>query len=276
MHVTSDDSTAHRRDGGARVACTQERRHPVTDELTPQMLKLITKACEQAVSKLMAGDIYRLLPVDDFVKLAVTEASSSSDCREAVSKGKNLEDHAVQAAKAAFNRVLYEAFKHTTSERDEQAQKWVRQYLYRIASGWLYRKENADDVVQQTLAQTLARLPKIKPTSFLGYATTVLGNELRHRPRGPLLTDSDVDTLADILGDPGGIPPHIRECVLEALARLPNQQWRMVMVLEHYAGLKSPEIAQILQIDVNYVFQIRNRAKHGLKNDPQLWECIFS
>ena len=143
--------------------------------------------------------------------------------------------------------------------------------LYRAARAWTRSREEAEDFVQETYAQVLARPRMIRGEDELGYLLRALRNTLisqrRAERRRPVTTEL-VDEAA--LGTrPSDNPAEATEMrqVYAAIAELP-EEFRDALVAVDVAGLSYQEAARALGVPEGTVtsrlFRARDRVARRL------------
>lgn len=152
--------------------------------------------------------------------------------------------------------------KATRKERDEAFTAFVQQAspsLLRTA--WLLTGDHhaAHDLVQAALVRTYVAWPRIRADGALAYARRVLVNERtdRWRRHGSELT---VAAVPEVLGAGGESVADDRDAVVRLLARLPDQQ-RRVVVLRYYVDLSEQATADVLNVSVG---SVKSAASRGL------------
>jgi RNA polymerase sigma-70 factor, ECF subfamily len=146
--------------------------------------------------------------------------------------------------------------------------------LYRAARAWTRSREEAEDLVQETVARVLARPRLLRGEEELGYLLRALRNALisqrRAESRRPQTT-ALVDELA--VGARSGDDPaeavEIRQ-VYDAIRELP-EEFRDALVAVDVVGLSYPEAARMLGVPEGTVtsrlFRARDRVARRLE-DP--------
>lgn len=144
--------------------------------------------------------------------------------------------------------------------------------LYRAARAWTGSREEAEDLVQDTFVQVLAR-PRLVLGDDLGYLMRALHNTLTSRRRAASRRPVTVELIDDL--DAGGRRDGPAEAtedaeVLTAIAELP-EEFRDVLVAVDVAGLSYKEAAQALDVAEGTVtsrlFRARDRLARRL-GDP--------
>jgi len=155
------------------------------------------------------------------------------------------------------------------SERDAAFATFVQQAspsLLRTA--WLLTGDHhaAHDLVQASLVRTYVAWPRVRPETALAYARRVLVNERTDRWRryGSEEAVSEVPDRGRVAGTRSA--PSVesvtedRDAVVRLLARLPDQQ-RRVVVLRYYSDLSEQATAEALNISVG---SVKSAASRGL------------
>lgn len=137
--------------------------------------------------------------------------------------------------------------------------------LYRAARAWTGSREEAEDVVQDTLVRVLTR-PRLVRGDDLGYLLRALRNTLADRRRAAARRPSGVGLVEDL--DAGRAAPEDPAEVVEraevftAIAELP-EGYRDALVAVDVAGLSYGEAARVLGIPegtvTSRVFRARDR-----------------
>jgi RNA polymerase sigma-70 factor (ECF subfamily) len=143
--------------------------------------------------------------------------------------------------------------------------------LYRAARAWTRSREEAEDLVQETYAQVLARPRTIRGEDELGYLLRALRNTLisqrRAERRRPVTTEL-VDEVAPgtrASDDPAEATE--MRLVYDAIAELPDE-FRDALVAVDVAGLSYQEAARALGVPEGTVtsrlFRARDRVARRL------------
>jgi RNA polymerase sigma-70 factor (sigma-E family) len=136
-----------------------------------------------------------------------------------------------------------------------------------LRTAWLLTGDHhaAHDLVQAALVKTYLAWPRVRPEGALAYARRVLVNERtdswrRHRKEVAVAETPDPppDDGADPVGD--------RDLVVRLLARLPEQQ-RRVVVLRYYVDLSEQAVADLLDISVGAVKSAASRGLASLRDE---------
>ena len=143
--------------------------------------------------------------------------------------------------------------------------------LYRAARAWTRSREEAEDLVQETYAQVLARPRMIRGEDELGYLLRALRNTLisqrRAASRRPATTELEDDDAvgARPIDDPAEVVETHR--VYAAIAELP-EDFRDALVAVDIAGLSYPEAARALGVPegtlTSRLFRARDRVARTL------------
>jgi RNA polymerase sigma-70 factor, ECF subfamily len=139
--------------------------------------------------------------------------------------------------------------------------------LYRAARAWTSSREDAEDLVQETIAQSLARPRLLRSEGDVGYLMRAMHNVLvsqyRTAGRRPVPTPLTEDLA---LTDAAGIDParaaELHE-VLTAIAELPDE-FRDAIVAVDVAGLSYTEAAHALNVPEGTVTSRLSRARDRL------------
>lgn len=142
--------------------------------------------------------------------------------------------------------------------------------LRRAARGMTRNREDAEDLVQDTLLKVLARPRQIGPAGAGPYLHQALRNthvsRLRTRDRRPVLAPlepEDTRLVAPSAGEPVEIL-HSRE-VIDAIRALPQGQREVVAAVD-VAGFGYSEAADRLQIPVGTVMSRLHRGRARLSS----------
>jgi RNA polymerase sigma-70 factor (ECF subfamily) len=144
--------------------------------------------------------------------------------------------------------------------------------LYRAARAWTRSREEAEDLVQETVARVLARPRMLRGQDELGYLLRALRNTLTSQRRSegrrpvtvPLLEDVSAGTRT---GEDPADAAEIRE-VHAAIAELPDE-FRDALVAVDVAGLSYREAARALELPegtlTSRLFRARDRVARRLE-----------
>lgn len=142
--------------------------------------------------------------------------------------------------------------------------------LYRAARAWTDSREEAEDLVQETCAQVLARPRLLYGEDERAYLLRALRNTLisqrRAAGRRPQIVPlEDASDSASAAGDPGAAA-EISE-IYVAIGALPDE-FRDVLVAVDLVGLSYEEAARVLRVPEGTVtsrlFRARDRLAHRL------------
>jgi RNA polymerase sigma-70 factor (ECF subfamily) len=143
--------------------------------------------------------------------------------------------------------------------------------LFRAARAWTRSREEAEDLVQETLARVLARPRLIRGEDEVGYLLRALRNTLisqrRTESRRPATTELvDDGTVASRASDDPAAAVERRQ-VYAAIAELPDD-FRDALVAVDVAGLSYPEAAKALGVPegtlTSRLFRARDRVARRL------------
>ena len=133
----------------------------------------------------------------------------------------------------------------------------VSSKLYSTAFYMLGRREDAEDVVMETVTDAFAEISSLRdPNAFEGWIFRILMNKLR-RKRKSYIGES-VELNEDITSSCGG-PSDEGIAVRNALNRLPEKD-REIIMLDVLGGYRSDEIAAMLGMNPNTVRSRKLRA----------------
>ncbi len=133
----------------------------------------------------------------------------------------------------------------------------VSSKLYSTAFYMLGRREDAEDVVMETVTDAFAEISSLRdPNAFEGWIFRILMNKLR-RKRKSYIGES-VELNEDITSSGGG-PSDEGIAVRNALNRLPEKD-REIIMLDVLGGYRSDEIAAMLGMNPNTVRSRKLRA----------------
>ncbi len=148
--------------------------------------------------------------------------------------------------------------------------------LYRAARAWTGSRDEAEDLVQETLVNVLAR-PRLVLGDDLGYLLRAVRNTLAGRRRTAARRPQTVELLEDLDGaragtaDPAELAGNAE--VYAAIAELPDD-FRDALVAVDVAGLSYKEAAQVLGLPegtlTSRAFRARDRlalrlGEHGAR-----------
>jgi RNA polymerase sigma-70 factor (ECF subfamily) len=148
--------------------------------------------------------------------------------------------------------------------------------LYRAARAWTRSREEAEDLVQETFAQVLARPRLIRGEDEIGYLLRSLRNTLisqrRRESRRPVTTELlDESPLGARASDDPAENVETRQ-VFAAIARLPDD-FRDALVAVDVAGLSYPEAARALGVPegtlTSRLFRARDRVARILNGEAE-------
>jgi RNA polymerase sigma-70 factor (ECF subfamily) len=147
--------------------------------------------------------------------------------------------------------------------------------LYRVARAWTRSREDAEDLVQETLAHVLARPRLLRGDDEVGYLVRAMRNTLvstrRKQSRRPETTPLLDDVAAsEHRSDDPAEAVELR-AVYEAIAEL-QDEFREALVAVDVAGLSYPEAARALGVPegtlTSRLFRARDRVARRLEAGP--------
>jgi RNA polymerase sigma factor (sigma-70 family) len=167
---------------------------------------------------------------------------------------------------------------HTARPVTGGAQQLVEQHyvvVFNVAYRTLGRREDAEDIAQQTFARALAHLDELrKPAAARGWLCRIAANlcvdEFRRRQQLNLDMDSDSDGSGLADDDPQITPAvaleqkETRLAVWSAALTLPPQQ-RLALALREWQEMSYAQIARALDTNVSAVETILFRARQGFR-----------
>ena len=162
------------------------------------------------------------------------------------------------ARQAAWARFEAEALPHTAS-------------LFRLAMWFERNRDEAEDLVQDTLKQALESFHRFTPgTNCRAWLMSILNhvrsNKRRARARSPIVSDPD-DSIASSTAFVPPIPEHLTdEELLAALRRIPPH-YQEVIVLSDVEELPYKDIARTLGIPIGTVMSRLHRGRAMLRQD---------
>jgi RNA polymerase sigma-70 factor (sigma-E family) len=136
-----------------------------------------------------------------------------------------------------------------------------------LRTAWLLTGDHhaAHDLVQAALVKTYLAWPRVRPEGALAYARRVLVNERtdtwRRRRKEVAVARAPETPAADDTTSVGD-----RDLVVRLLARLPDQQ-RRVVVLRYYVDLSEQAVADLLDISVGSVKSAASRGLASLRDE---------
>jgi RNA polymerase sigma-70 factor, ECF subfamily len=139
--------------------------------------------------------------------------------------------------------------------------------LFRAARAWTGSREDAEDLVQETVAQVLARPRLLRNEDEIGYLVRAMHNTLagqrRTASRRPATTMLAEDLPAK--GTTGDDPATAAELdeVFAAIFQLPDE-FRDAVVAVDVAGLSYTEAARVLKVPEGTVTSRLSRARDRL------------
>ena len=136
-----------------------------------------------------------------------------------------------------------------------------------LRTAWLLTGDHhvAHDLVQAALVRTYVAWPRVRSDSALAYARRILVNERTDRWRRhgaevavAALPEAASSTSSSTAGSDD------RDAVVRLLARLPEQQ-RRVVVLRYYVDLSEQAVADLLNLSVGTVKSTASRGLAALR-----------
>lgn len=141
----------------------------------------------------------------------------------------------------------------------------VYQDLYRYALYMLGQKEDAEDVVSETVMAAYAQIGQLKSAgAFRAWIFRILSNKCRKQREAYLNKNCELDeTIADPEGDFTG-----EYLLKDAMASLTDEE-REIICLHVFGGYKSHEIGMILQMNPATVRSREHRALERLRSSQR-------
>jgi RNA polymerase sigma-70 factor (ECF subfamily) len=152
--------------------------------------------------------------------------------------------------------------------RNGDAQAFAK--LYESVSGRLYstafymlgRREDAEDIVMETVTDAFAQIRSLRdPDAFEGWIFRIMMNKIRRR-RGSYIGEP-VQLKEDISASPQSDPDE-RAALWKAMQSL-SEEDRAIVVLDVLDGYRSDEIGKILKLNANTVRSRKQRAMMKLR-----------
>ncbi len=143
--------------------------------------------------------------------------------------------------------------------------------LFRLAMWFERNRDEAEDLVQETMMQALQSFHRFQPgTNCRAWLVTILqhlrSNRRRARSRSPLVSDPD-DRIAQTIPFVPPVPQQLSdETILSALGRL-SPQYQEVVVLCDVEELTYKEIAEALAIPIGTVMSRLHRGRTLLRSE---------
>ena len=138
--------------------------------------------------------------------------------------------------------------------------------LYRAARAWTVSREDAEDLVQETVAQVLARPRLLRDQDDVGYLVKAMRNTLVSQRRMASRRPVAAPLVDDLPGGPASHDPaaatEIGE-VFAAIFELP-EEFRDALVAVDVAGLTYSEAARVLNVPEGTVTSRLSRARDRL------------
>lgn len=141
--------------------------------------------------------------------------------------------------------------------------------LFRLAMWFERNRDEAEDLVQDTLKQALESFHRYTPgTNCRAWLTSILNhvrsNRRRAKGRSPIVSDAD-DALASTVAFAPPVPEHLTdEDLLGALRRIPVQ-YQEVIVLSDVEELSYKDIAKNLSVPIGTVMSRLHRGRALLR-----------
>jgi RNA polymerase sigma-70 factor (ECF subfamily) len=147
--------------------------------------------------------------------------------------------------------------------------------LYRVARAWTRSREDAEDLVQETLAHVLARPRLLRGDDEVGYLVRAMRNTLvstrRKQGRRPETTPLLDDAAASARRSDDPAEAVELRTVYGAIAEL-QDEFREALVAVDVAGLSYPEAARALGVPegtlTSRLFRARDRVARSLEAGP--------
>ena len=143
--------------------------------------------------------------------------------------------------------------------------------LFRLAMWFERNRDEAEDLVQETMMQALQSFHRFQPgTNCRAWLVTILqhvrSNRRRARSRSPLVSDPD-DRIAQTIPFVPPVPQHLSDkTILSALRRI-APQYQEIVVLCDVEELTYKEIADALAIPIGTVMSRLHRGRALLRSE---------
>lgn len=261
-----------------KTSSKEESRYPISGE--------IKKITRQIVREMRNKRGYGFLSEEDFVTRVYTQALQNDKCYRAAQKGSDLTGPISRLAKNIYSKAIYGGCRSNHAEVQNRAYKELGYYLYRVAYNVVAPKGCsaylAEECTQQALMQLHSHIENVRePGGFLAFAITTT-KRICFRAVEKAIKRGDCEenpvkdepSIFEMVTTENPKTTALLDCLLEAIARLANKDMRMVLILEHFAGLDNNRIALILDQQKNNIFKLRHDAKKKLKTDQILRECV--
>lgn len=154
--------------------------------------------------------------------------------------------------------------KVTQREKVEVIYRIYRQMMYGVAFKILKNEADAEDAVGQTLvsiAENISKISEVNCPKTRAYIVTIIENKaidiLRKRKRHPELPYQDVFEGLTIEYEGSNV---LAYCMTKL-----QPDYRNVLLLKHYHGLTTAEVADTLGIKTSYAAKLEQRAKAKLE-----------
>ncbi len=252
------------------------------EELAIKMVVEFRQISAQVVHGLINRPGYRFLDEKTFTAKVFNAVSQDEQCRAVMQSDGNLENLVTIVAKRIYCESLYAGCCSQHQREQERAYEELGHYLYRVAFNYMVTKDCSEDLAKECTQKALDAIYRhihtVKnPIAFLSFAITTL-NRLCGPAVEKVKRQADREDELGILNNRqasfGSITPYLLNCLLEAIARLPNKDMRLVLTLEHFAGFDDNEIALVLGEKKNNVQQLRFRARKMMQDDQTLYKCL--
>lgn len=137
-----------------------------------------------------------------------------------------------------------------------------------LRTAWLLTGDHhtAHDLVQAALVRTYVAWPRVRSESALAYARRILVNERtdRWRRHGSEVAVAALPDAVSSSSSSSTSGSDDRDAVVRLLARLPEQQ-RRVVVLRYYVDLSEQAVADLLNLSVGTVKSTASRGLAALR-----------
>ena len=151
----------------------------------------------------------------------------------------------------------------TERSKFEQIYSHHKNRMYRVAFSILHNEQDAEDAVHQafvTIAENIQKISEPMCPKTTSYIVTIVESKAidlyRRKKRHPVIPLEEISGFAVTIPEGG----QLANC----MAKLPAR-YRQVLLLKHYHGYTTKEIAAMLSLSVSNISKLEQRAKAKLE-----------
>jgi RNA polymerase sigma factor (sigma-70 family) len=257
----------------------------------------LEQVARQVIRELIRRPGYGFLEEDEFIQQALPIVLADQECRQAATSSIDPTNIIKRRIKNHYSTRLYTQILAGKAADQNRGYAELSRYLYQHAYNLLFKQgcpsqlvpDQAEDATQGALIRIHTYVVgKInKPGLFYYFALQNLKNECYRMQKEARISGSwakfeqnDTEAgveLENLQAANTEEAADLLDCVLTAILRLPNKDWRAALILTYFSGWGDDEIAsQVLHTSKGNLQVMRSRAIAQLRADLELRKCLES